>query len=115
MSRRDQIKMTADEQRTFWEDRRTLHVASINSDGSPHLVPMWFTYVGDNLAFWTYRSSQKIVNLQRDPRITVMGEAGSVYEELRGISINGRAEIIEDREQVYAFGMDVFQPSRRPR
>lgn len=109
MSRREQIRMTPDEQRTFWEDRRTLHVSSINSDGTPHLVPMWFTFVGDALGFWTYRSSQKIVNLQRDPRITVMGEAGDVYEELRGVTISGRAEIIEDCEQVYAFGMDVFQ------
>lgn len=109
MSRREQIMMTTDEQRAFWEDQRTLHVASLNSDGTPHLVPMWFAWVDGNLAFWTYGRSQKIVNLRRDPRITVMGEAGDKYEELRGITIVGRAEIIEEREPVYTFGMDVFQ------
>ena len=109
MSRREQIKMSETEQRSFWEAQRTLHCASLNADGSTHLVPMWFSWVDNNLAFWTYGRSQKVVNLQRDPRITVMGEAGDKYEELRGITITGSVSIIEDREQVFDFGMDIFQ------
>ncbi len=101
--------MSAEEQSAFWDEARTLHVASLNGDGTPHLVPMWFTKVGDQIGFWTYGRSQKVVNLRRDPRITIMAEAGDKYEELRGITVTGTAEIIDEREAVYDFGMNIFQ------
>jgi PPOX class probable F420-dependent enzyme len=88
----------------FLDAAHTLHVASINSDGTPHLVPMWFLRDGDTVQFWTYAKSQKVVNLQRDPRCTVMAEAGLAYGDLHGVSISGRAEIIEDRARVMEFG-----------
>lgn len=109
MSRRDQIQMTDEEIAAILADRRTLQVASVNADGSPHLVPMWFITIDGDPAFWTYRKSQKIVNLRRDPRITVMVEAGDVYEELRGVSIAGRAEIIDDRDEVLAIGEKIYE------
>lgn len=101
--------MTDEEIAAILDDRRTLQVASINADGSPHLVPMWFTTIDGDPTFWTYRKSQKIVNLRRDPRITVMVEAGDVYEELRGVSIAGHAEIIDDRDEVMAVGEKIFE------
>ncbi len=45
--------------------------------------------------FDTYAKSQKAVNLRRDPRIAVLVEAGTTYDELRGVSINGTARISE--------------------
>ncbi|HEX5616116.1 MAG TPA: PPOX class F420-dependent oxidoreductase [Acidimicrobiia bacterium] len=109
MSRRDQIRMTDDEMETFLAEARTLQVASINADGTPHLVPMWFARHGDDLAFWTYGKSQKIVNLRRDPRITVMAEAGTQYEELKGVSITGRAKLIDDLDEVLRFGESIYE------
>ncbi len=109
MSRRDQIVMSEEEMASFLDERRTLHVASINADGSPHLVPMWFARHDAALAFWTYGKSQKVVNLRRDPRLTVMAEAGEQYEELRGVSIAGRARIVDDRDEVLRFGEKVFE------
>ncbi len=101
--------MTDEEIEAFLDDARTLSVASINSDGTPHLVAMWFARLDGNLVFWTYAKSQKVVNLRRDPRLTVMAEAGDTYEELRGVSIAGRAQIIEDRDEILRFGEAVYE------
>jgi PPOX class probable F420-dependent enzyme len=109
MSRRDQIRMTPDEMEAFWAQARTLQVASINADGTPHLVPMWFARLGEQLAFWTYAKSQKVVNLRRDPRISVMSESGDTYEELKGVSIIGRARIVEELDEVLRFGEAVYE------
>ena len=68
MSRRDQIKMTDAEIAAFLDAGRDLQVASINADGTPHLVTMWFVVRDGEVAFWTYGKSQKVVNLKRDPR-----------------------------------------------
>jgi PPOX class probable F420-dependent enzyme len=109
VSRRDQIRMTDDEMRTFLEDGRDLQVASINADGTPHLVTMWYAVRDGRLAFWTYAKSQKIVNLRRDPRLTVLVATGERYEELRGVSITGQADLVEERDEVISYGEAVYE------
>ena len=69
-SRRDLIKMTPDEVDAFLHGPRTMNVATIGRDGTPHLVAMWYGFLGDAPAFWTFGKSQKVMNLERDPRIT---------------------------------------------
>lgn len=105
---RDRIRMTDEEAQRFLDEAHTLQVASINADGTPHLVPMWFLRVDNDIWFWTYGKSQKVMNLRRDPRITVMAEMGQDYNELRGISMRGRAEIIEDPTRVLEYGVRSF-------
>lgn len=90
-------------------EERTLQVATIAPDGWPHLVPMWFVVMEGRIAFWTYARSQKTLNLRRDPRITCLVEAGERYEELRGVSIHGRARLVEDPAGVVAIGERLFE------
>ena len=108
MSRRAQIRMTDAEIRDFLAEQRTLQVASINRDGTPHLVAMWYGLIDDDIVFWTYGKSQKIANLRRDPRITCLVESGSKYEELKGVAITGIGKISDDRDFVQRVGAVVF-------
>jgi PPOX class probable F420-dependent enzyme len=100
MKKRDHIKMTAEEERRFLEDARTMILVSNGRDGYPHPVPMWFVIRDGAPIMSTYGSSQKVLNLRRDPRVTALVEAGEQYQELRGVMIRGKAEIIEDRPEV---------------
>tara|TARA_Y100000588_G_scaffold325040_1_gene358545 strand:+ start:243 stop:713 length:471 start_codon:yes stop_codon:yes gene_type:complete len=94
---RDQIRLNKAEQDELLDSVTTLQIASILPDGRPHLVPMWFAR-DDNglLVFSTYARSQKIKNLERDARITALAETGDTYDQVRGLSIEGVAEIIRD-------------------
>lgn len=109
VSRRDAIRMGDAEIQVFLEAGRDLQVASINADGTPHLVTMWYVVRDGEVAFWTYGKSQKIVNLRRDPRLTVLVATGDRYEELKGVSIVGRAELVGDPDAVLEYGKDVYQ------
>ena len=109
MSRRDQIRMNDEEIRAFLEQERTLQVATIDHDGFPHLVAMWYVLINDEVVFWTYARSQKAVNLRRDPRLTCLVEAGVQYQELRGVQIKGRAVISDDLETVQRVGETIFE------
>lgn len=94
---RSRIELDEAEQRELLEGAATLQVASLGEDGRPHLVPMWFAEDDEGLlAFTTYGKSQKVVNLERDPRITVLAETGTAYNEVRGLSIDGTAEVVHD-------------------
>ena len=104
MSRRDQITMTDAEIAEFLAPPRNLQVATINRDGTPHLVTMYYAVIDGRIAFWTYRKSQKVLNLRRDPRITVLVEDGKAYGELRGVQMAGRAILSDDHEAVMDVG-----------
>jgi hypothetical protein len=97
MSRRDQIKMTDDEIRDFLNSGRTMILVSNGKDGFPHPMPMWY-WVDDNGTVYmtTFRKSQKINNIKRDPRVALLLEVGDAYQELKSILIYSNAEIIDD-------------------
>ena len=101
MSRRDQIRMTDEEIRSFVESKKTLILVSNGMGGSPHPMPMWFVLEPDGtIRMTTYAKSQKVLNLRRDPRVAICAESGVEYQELRGVVFYGRAELIDDVEQV---------------
>lgn len=88
--------MTAAEQAAFLAGAKTLILSSIDSSGYPHSVAMWFSLIDGIVHMTTFRKSQKVINLRRNPKVSLLAEAGSRYEELRGLMIRGRAEILED-------------------
>lgn len=95
-SRRGQIALTEEEQEQFLREGWTLQVASVGPGGFPHLVAMWYVIDNGLVTFTTFGKSQKVLNLRRDAKISVMLESGRSYSELRGVVIEGHAQITED-------------------
>jgi len=108
-NRRDKIRMTDAEIDSFIESCRSLQVATISSDGSPHLSTLWFARTDGHIVFETYTKSQKIRNLERDPRITVLVEDGDTYETLRGVMIKGTARLYTSPQDVHPLALAVLK------
>lgn len=102
MKRRDQIKMTPDEQVSFLRDERKVALATLDQDGYPHVVAMNFLARDGTILMTSYRKAQKVLNIRRNPKVAVMAESGRQYSQLRGIMIRGECEIIEDPATVEA-------------
>ena len=101
MSRRDKIRLNDEEIRDFLASRKTVIVCSNGPRGFPHTMPMWFAVDDDGtIRMTTFRKSQKVKNIQRDPRLTVLVEDGLDYFELRGVVFYGKCEIVDDIEVV---------------
>ncbi|QFY12508.1 pyridoxamine 5'-phosphate oxidase [Nonomuraea phyllanthi] len=105
MNQRARIAMPDDEVAAFIEGSRKMQLATINPDGTPHLVTMFYGLDEGRVAFWTYAKSQKARNLARDPRVSCLVEAGDDYGELRGVLVYGKAEQVDDRDRVTAVGL----------
>jgi len=101
VSRRAAITLTADEQRDLLQSERVVVVSSIGVRGWPHSMPLWYVPRDTGIWIYTYAKSQKVRNLERDPRATLMVETGHEYGELRGVEIEAKAEIHRDLETVY--------------
>ncbi len=108
MSRRDQIRMTEAELGCFLLEQRTLICATNGVGGWPHLMPLWYVVRDGDIWSWTYAKSQKVRNLERDPRATVQVEAGEQYGELRGVMFQVTTEIHRDTEHVAALGAELL-------
>jgi len=93
VSRRDQIKLSEAERFELLDAERIAIVSSLGPRGWPHSMPMWFVPRDGEIWIWTYAKSQKVRNLERDPRATVLVETGHEYGELRGVMIEAEAEI----------------------
>ena len=98
MSRRDQITLSEVEVGELLAEERVAVVSSLGPRGWPHSMPLWI---------WTYAKSQKVRNLERDPRATVLVETGHDYGELRGVMVESEAEIHRDFETVLGFAEEL--------
>jgi hypothetical protein len=122
MSRREQIKMSAAEVAAFLGEERTVTCATTGPRGWPHLMPLWYVLrdppadaAGPRLWAWTYGSSQKVRNLERDPRATLQVEAGESYELLRGVMLECEVVLHRELEDVLSLGREVFGRYAVPR
>jgi hypothetical protein len=107
MSRRAEIRMTAEEIRAFLGAERVVTCASMGPGGRPHLMPLWYMLDGDAIVCWTYAASQKARNLERLPEATLQVEAGVQYHELRGVMMECDVELIGDVERLRGLGMAI--------
>jgi general stress protein 26 len=108
MSRREQIKMSEEEVLAFLDAEKTLICATAGKDGWPHLMPLWYVMREGELWAWTYAASQKVRNLERDARATVQVEAGTEYQELRGVMLKTEVQLDTDTDTVAALGLEIL-------
>lgn len=113
-NQRAQITMTDREVADFIESHRTATFATIGPGGQPHLVAMWFAYLDGTIWFETKSRAQKAVNLRRNDRLTAMIEDGETYDQLRGVSIEGRGVISEDPDLIWRVGVNVWERYNGP-
>ena len=100
-SRRETIRMTPQEIRAYLGEQTRIIIVSNGPDGLPHPVPMNYGLDDEGrILITTFRKSQKVRNLQRDPRAALLVESGETYPELKSVIAYADAEIIDDPEVV---------------
>ena len=113
-NQRSQVVMSDDEVDTFLTQQRSSTVATIGPNGQVHLVAMWYAWLDGHIWLETKAKSQKVVNLRRDPRMSVLVEAGHTYDQLRGVSLEGNGVVIEDEQTVWDVCVNVFERYNAP-
>ena len=101
------MRMDEEEVGAFLRESMKVQVGTVNPDGSPHLTTLFYVMFEGRMAFWTYGRSQKIRNLERDPRLTCLVETGDDYFELRGVAVTGEAELVRDLGRIKDIGTAV--------
>jgi Pyridoxamine 5'-phosphate oxidase len=87
------IAMTPDEVDAFLAEQLTCRVATVGTNG-PHATPLWYVWQDGAIWLTSLSRSQRWTDLQNDPRIAVVVDAGEAYTELRGVELRGRVEVV---------------------
>ena len=104
-NRRSAIAMTPAEVGDFLASCKTGVLTTLDRDGWPHSVAMWFALDADGIRMWTYAKSQKVKNVERDARVAFLSEIGDSYGELRGVLVRGEVDILRGFEEVRSIGI----------
>ena len=88
------IAMTREEVDAFLAGERTCRVATVGSDGEPHVAPLWFVWDGEHVWLNSLVRSQRWTDLQRDPRVSLVVDAGVEFADLRGVEVSGTARVV---------------------
>lgn len=113
-NQRKQIVMSDGEITDFVARSRTGTLATVGSDGQPHLVAMWYGIVEGEIWLETKVKSQKVLNIRRNPRVSFLIEDGMTYDSLRGVSFEGTAEITDDPDMIFRVGVSVWERYNGP-
>ena len=108
VKQRGKIVMSQEEIDEFLLGRRSMTMSTINKDGSIHSIAMWYGFLEGCVAIESKAKAQKVMNLRRNPNLTMLVEDGETYETLRGVTLIGKAEIVEDPDRVFELGVSVF-------
>lgn len=114
---RENVSMDATEVASFLRAGSMVNVATIGPRGYPHIMPLSYAVRespegGVELWGWTYPKSQKVRNLNRDPRATLLIERSETYNEYCGVMLEVDVEIHDDLATVVAAGRDVIAQGR---
>jgi PPOX class probable F420-dependent enzyme len=97
----------------FLETKQVVVLATVQPDGSPLAMPVWLLHGPKTLTMISEAGTQKVRNLRRDPRLSVVAEAGSVSDYC-GVVIQGRAEFLaesEERRQLVREFLEKYHPA----
>src|ERR1044071_3134365 len=108
VNQRKQIVMTPEEVDAFIHEKHPMTMCTIGPDGNIHAVGMWYGFLEGAMAVESKAKAQKVVNVRRDPRVTCLLQTGEVYEELRGVTIIGHGEVVEEAERIWQVGVSVI-------
>jgi PPOX class probable F420-dependent enzyme len=109
VSRRDQIQMDGAEVLSFLDEERIVTCATMGPRGFPHLMPLWYVVRDGRIWGWTFGKSQKVRNLERDPRATLQVEAGQdQYHLLRGVMLETEVTLHRDLDAVTELGLEIL-------
>jgi|KBSSwiStaDraftv2_1062776.scaffolds.fasta_scaffold04421_2 nitroimidazol reductase NimA-like FMN-containing flavoprotein (pyridoxamine 5'-phosphate oxidase superfamily) len=104
--------MTAEEVNTFLDQERTCRLATCSASCEPRLTPLWFVWHDGAIWLNSLVASQRWADLRRNPAAAVLVDAGTDYQELRGVEVTGTVEIVGEVPRRGEHVDELIEPER---
>src|SRR5581483_1598601 len=71
-------------------------LTTLGRDGYPHSVPIGYFRLGDEVYMGCRADTQKLKNIDRDPRVSLLLESGRTMADIKGVMIQGDAAVLTE-------------------
>lgn len=71
-------------------------LTTIGRDGYPHTVPIGYFRLGDDIYMGCRHPTQKTLNVERNPKVSLLIESGGSMQDIKGVMIQGEADVVLD-------------------
>lgn len=78
---------------------RWIVLSTIGPDGFPHSIPIGYFFCGEKLVLGCRDQTQKIKNIERNPKVSLLWENGRGKDELIGMLLRGQARVVRDDQE----------------
>jgi len=78
----------------FLRSQKILRLATIDSSGDPHIVPVWYMYTNGKFYVGTNTNTRKAKNIKKKSKISFCVDTGIRSPDIIGVMGTGRAKII---------------------
>jgi nitroimidazol reductase NimA-like FMN-containing flavoprotein (pyridoxamine 5'-phosphate oxidase superfamily) len=89
-------------------------IATLEPDGSPHVVPLWFVWPDDAIYVSTRREGRTWANASVDPRVALTIDLGRAWIEIAGIEVHGRADVLPAEHAEMRQAISAWHEKYRP-
>jgi PPOX class probable F420-dependent enzyme len=90
-----------DEQKAYIDSKPGwIVLTTIGRDGFPHSVPIGYFRLGDEIYMGCRAGTQKLKNIERNPRVSLLLESGNRRSDIKGVMIQGEAEVLTEPADV---------------
>lgn len=91
----------------FLKKQKILHLATIDSRGMPHLVPVWYKYIGKKFYIGTNTKTSKAKNIAKNNKICFCIDTG-VWSPIDGVMGTGKARLIKGNDKVKKIASEIL-------
>ena len=102
MGRKLDLSFTSEELERYLGEQRTIRIATVSEDWAPHVVPLWFVWVDGSVYLNSTLGNVTVENMLRGGTVAGVVDDGVSYDELRGVVVRGRVDLVEDGDVVDA-------------
>ena len=88
-------KMSKEEVDAFLDSKPGwMMLTTQGKDGYPHTVPIGYFRDGDRIFMGCRDNTQKVVNIERNSKVSLVVEDGTTMSDLRGLLLRGNAKVV---------------------
>jgi nitroimidazol reductase NimA-like FMN-containing flavoprotein (pyridoxamine 5'-phosphate oxidase superfamily) len=84
----------------FLKSQKILRLATIDSFGNPHIVPVWYMFVNDKFYVGTNTHTKKARNIKKNPKIAFCVDSGIKSPNILGVMGIGKARLLLKQNRV---------------
>ena len=93
-------KMTNEELESFLDSKPGwMMLTSIGKDEYPHTVPIGYFREGGRIFMGCRDNTQKVVNIERNPKVSLALEDGDTMQNIRGVLLRGEAQVVRAEDE----------------